>query len=45
MRTQVFVAHGMYVIVDYHGSSGQALETDSIQTAATFATKVSIAEH
>ncbi len=34
---QVFNAHGMYVILDYHGSSGQSLERDAIVTAAAFA--------
>jgi len=29
----------MYVILDYHGSSGQTLEEESVVTAATFAAK------
>lgn len=36
---QAFNAHGMYVILDYHASSGQSLETDAVETAAGFATK------
>lgn len=36
---QVINAHGMYVILDYHGSSGSSLETDAISKADTFATR------
>lgn len=36
---QVFNAHGMYIILDYHGSSGQSLEMESIATAQIFASR------
>lgn len=35
----MFNAHGLYVILDYHASSGSVLERDAITSAATFAAK------
>jgi hypothetical protein len=32
-------SHGLYVILDYHGSSGAALELDAVATAEKFASK------
>ncbi|KIY99452.1 hypothetical protein MNEG_8512 [Monoraphidium neglectum] len=36
---QVLNAHSLYVILDYHGSSGQALETDGVARADAFAAR------
>ncbi|GBF88153.1 glycoside hydrolase [Raphidocelis subcapitata] len=36
---QVMNSHGLYVILDYHGSSGATLEMDSVATAERFASK------
>ncbi|KAI8468681.1 MAG: glycoside hydrolase superfamily [Monoraphidium minutum] len=36
---QIFNANGIYVILDYHASSGSALETDAISSADLFASR------